>query len=258
MGIYQSVFSFRNATRGKIMKRILLASASIVAFAGAAAAEVTFGGDAEFGYNDTVGQKTPADEPKGFYYSFGLSVAGSMELDNGLTAAMSGDVTIGGADTFDSNNVAIDDLKVSLSSDTASLTYGDVAPAADQMWSGVGNMQADGFNDEDDIANEDGQLVGMVQFGDTKVGISTAVVDGDMEGMQLGVTGSAGSFSYGLAYQEETYASGVATGNSIFGVRVGMTFGGADVALAHADNGTANSTGISVSYPVGSDVTLGA
>ena len=35
------------------MKRILLASASIVAFAGAAAAEITFSGEATLGYNDT-------------------------------------------------------------------------------------------------------------------------------------------------------------------------------------------------------------
>ncbi len=233
------------------MKRILLASASIVAFAGAAAADVTFSGDAEFGYNDTDNPDSAADD-KGFYYSFGLGVAGSMELDNGLTAAMSGDVTIGGADTFDSNNVAVDDLKVSLSSDTASLTFGDTAPAADAMWSGVGNMEADGFNDEDDLANEDGQLVGMMEFGGTKVGISTAVVDGDMKGMQLGVTGSAGSVSYGVAYQDDEW-----TGNDILGLRVGMSLGGADVALGYADNGTRDSTAVSVSYPVG-DVTVGA
>ena len=55
------------------MKRILLASASIVAFAGAASAQnIVFGGDAELGFND--------DEEDGFFYSANLNVTFAAEL----------------------------------------------------------------------------------------------------------------------------------------------------------------------------------
>ena len=65
------------------MKSILLASVSVVAFAGAAAAEVTFGGSATLGYNDTVEDN--------FYWSGNLAVTMSQELNNGLTAGVTFD-----------------------------------------------------------------------------------------------------------------------------------------------------------------------
>ena len=68
------------------MKRILLASASIVAFAGAAAAEITFSGEAALGYNDTDALSED-DEDKGFYWDAELGITFSQELDNGLVAA---------------------------------------------------------------------------------------------------------------------------------------------------------------------------
>ena len=72
------------------MKRILLASASIVAFAGAASAEITFNGEASLGYNDTEAESdgtTGGDEDRGFYWDAELGITMSQELDNGLVAA---------------------------------------------------------------------------------------------------------------------------------------------------------------------------
>ena len=48
-----SVLNLRIATRGKIMKRILLTTTALTMTAGIAAAEVTVTGDLTLGFNDT-------------------------------------------------------------------------------------------------------------------------------------------------------------------------------------------------------------
>ncbi|MGV6840665.1 MAG: porin [Planktomarina sp.] len=245
------------------MKRILLTSTALVAFAGAAAAEVTFSGDSKFGYNDEV--------KSGVYYSFGATIKGSMELDNGLTASMSGDVSLGAngntanSGTFGTNNIAVDDLVMSLASETAKITFGDTAPAADKMWSGAGNMQNDGFQDENDFVGDTAVLISEMSAGGADIAISYAIIDGntndkDLGQLQLGVKGSAGSLSYGLAYQTDGDNAALDAGGNaaeIMGVYVGTTFGGADVKLAYADkDGAGSSIGISAGYKVGDAVTV--
>ncbi|MEM6728512.1 MAG: porin, partial [Pseudomonadota bacterium] len=218
------------------MKRILLASTAIVAFAGAASAKehvgVSWDGDAEFGYNDEF--------EDGFFYSVGATLNFNMDLDNGLTASVKGDVELinasevddngtpadtsddfiasNGSSTFDGNEVEIDDLVITLASDTASLAFGDTAPAADALWSSpVTNLDADDFNDEDDLENEDGVLIGRITFGATELALSYGVVDSngddesdlndgsddDLIGAQFAVTTTVGDFDLLFAYQEE-------------------------------------------------------
>jgi len=241
------------------MTRILLTTTALVAFAGAAAAEVTFGGDAKFGYNDEV--------ENGVYYSFGAKIKGSMELDNGLTASMSGDVnfdndgTATTSTTFGDSELNVDDLVVSLASGNASLTFGDTAPAADAMWSGAGNMENDGFADKDDYSDAgiDAVLISKMKAAGAEIAISYAIDDSnastnatdadDLAQLQLGVKGTAGSISYGFAYQDDTGF------NEIMAAYVGTTFGGADVKLAYADADNAGtSIGISATYKVGDAV----
>ncbi len=264
------------------MKRILLTSTALVAFAGAAAAEVTFGGDAELGYND--------DFSGGIFWSFGLTVNGSMELDNGLKASISGDVELvnapevddqgtfdpsddvvingSGSSAFDGNDVQIDDLVISLSSDNASLTFGDTAPAADALYSSaVTNIDADGFNDEGDLNDasgnsiEDGVLIGRVKFGASEVGVSYAVansndasIDDDLEMLQVGANTTLGNFDISFGYQEAVQGfsgnvGGVSTPNSpeIYALSASTTFGGAKVGLAYAKSSGTNAAGGAVS-----------
>ena len=249
------------------MKRILLASTAIVAFAGAAAADghtgVSFGGDAELGYND--------DFDNGIFWSFGLTVSGAMELDNGLTATISGDVELinapetndngtpndttddfvendGGNSAFDGNEVEIDDLVIGIASETASLKFGDTAPAADTMYSSaVTNVDADSFNDEDDLENEDAVLIGRMSFGATEVGLSYAVEtsnqapDDDLEALQVAVTTTIGSVDLGFGYQEGVEGLGSSVGTvdiadtpEVIAFSASTTLGGVDLGFAYA------------------------
>ncbi|MEM6277304.1 MAG: porin [Pseudomonadota bacterium] len=247
------------------MKRILLASTAIVAFAGAAHADahatdgVSFGGDAEFGYNDEFDD--------GFFWSVGGTLTYSATLDNGMTASVSGDIEFGsnddGTSTFDGNDIDIDDLVITLSSDTASIAFGDTAPAADALWSSpVTNLDGDGFADEGDAGalglDEDGVLIGRVSFGDTEVGISYYVFGtngapgtDDFENLQLGANSTIGSASVSFGYQE-----GFGPIPEIIALGVSASLAGGEFGFAYADtDGGVESIGLQGAFTFG-DVTV--
>ena len=71
---------------------ILLASVALTAFAGAAAAEVSFSGSATLGYNDDNGRlanNATFGDHNGFYSDLNVDVALSATLDNGITVSAS-------------------------------------------------------------------------------------------------------------------------------------------------------------------------
>lgn len=248
------------------MKSILLASASIVAFAGAAAAEITFGGEATLGYNDTVNAFD--DNNDGFYWDANVAVTMSQELDNGITATATFDFDV----AEDSNGLDLQSggYLLSLTSDMGGLYYGDTTFAAETYWASAGDMEADGFSE----ADGETVLRGEVMFGGVTAGVSYNIADADgnivgdeggdaLDQLSVGATGSFGNFNFALAYQEEAQgvvgaydaegANGDFNNDEILGLSVGTSFGGADLTLAYADNQTADlqSTGIEVAYPFG-------
>jgi len=251
------------------MKRILLASASIVAFAGAASAEVTFGGDATLGYNDTVALID--DNNDGFYWESNLALGLSAELDNGLTAGVTFDIDINDDDPADGTlggNLKSGGFVLSLVSDEAGLYFGDTQYAAEKNWVNVDEMAADGFSEQD------GEVVlrGDVTFSGINASLSYNVADGlgndapnDIDQLSVGGTATFGAFAFSVAYQEASDAAPLGTGGTVYqavadfttdeilGVSASTTFAGADALFGYAENMTANqqSIGIAVSYPVG-------
>ncbi|MEO1796111.1 MAG: porin [Pseudomonadota bacterium] len=254
------------------MKRILLASSAIVAFAGAASAAehtgVSFDGDAEFGYNDST-----VDE--GFFWSVGGTLNYNMDLNNGLSASVSGDIEFGnttdGTSTFGGNDIEIDDLVITISADNASLAFGDTAPAADALFSSpVTNLDADGFADEGDAGDlgldEDGVLIGRVTFGATEVGVSYYVFDAnggteddDFENLQIGANTTVGALDVSFGYQE-----GFLDIPEILAIGASTTLGGLELGFAYADTKDATSTpadeavesiGLQLAYTV-NDITV--
>ncbi len=241
------------------MKRILLASASIVAFAGAAAADghtgISFSGSADLGFNDDV--------EDGFYSDLDIEAGFAAELDNGLTAAASLDLEdLADSDTGQS-------YELSLTSSTAGLYYGDTNFAAENVWVSAGDMESDGFSE----ADGEEALRGEATFGAVSAQVSYVLANnaGDRNAVenanQLSIAAAAdfGNYNVVVAYQSESdeaadfYNDGVDSDNGdfndaeIFGISVGTSFGGADVRLAYAEDMTAgeDSLGIQVSYPLG-------
>ena len=265
------------------MKSILLTSTALVAFAGAAFADghsandgISFTGDATLGHN---GNAVLGND--GFYWDANVAVSMSTALDNGLTAAAKFDFDV--ADMNNGQALASGGYVLSLTSDTASIFYGDTAFAAESAWSGAGDMEADGFSE----ADGETVLRGEVSLGDVTAMLSYAIEDAesasgvdDVNQLSLGATATFGNVNVAVAYQENTAddmsasktanpddlattsfdeSSTYPTINSdfnageVFALSASTTVSGAEVTVAYADNSGANkqSTGLKVSYPVG-------
>ncbi|WP_373355531.1 porin [Pseudoroseicyclus sp. CXY001] len=225
------------------MKSILLASASLFAFAGAAAAEVTLSAGATVGYNDTDNVAS-TDDATGFYWDFSVDLTAETVLDNGLTVG----ATIGG-DMVDNDLGTVwttDGYEFYITSDMASVFVGDIDLAADEYFSMPDGMDV-GF-DGDGVG--DAGIRGELMFGSFSTYASYSIfADGGLQGLQVVATGSFGAFDVSGAYQDDQGDSG----EEVFGVAVGTSFGGADIDLAYTSNQTtgADSIGVGASYPFG-------
>ena len=229
------------------MKKILLASVALTAFAGAAAAEVSFSVDGAMGH--VSNNATAANN--GMYWNADLNVALSQELDNGVTAAAG--MTFSFVDNNQGNTNAVDALsvddnwKVSLSSEMGSIVFGDTEFAAVSAWASAGDMANDGFRE---IAANGTNLKGTINYGQVSAAVSYDATAGqDLGTSDFGITADLGSATAVVAYQE-----GVANGiDELLGVSVATSVSGADITVAYASNETDNtdSTGIKVGYSFG-------
>ncbi|SLN68683.1 hypothetical protein AQS8620_03245 [Aquimixticola soesokkakensis] len=245
------------------MKKILLSTVALAAFAGAASAEISWTGTAKLGYND--------DFNDGFFADADVDIKASQELDNGWTAALtygleleelrSNDRT---QDGFSADN----NIVVSLTSDYAGLYYGEVEYAAVSYWDGVSEMASDSFSEQDD----EEVLKATMMYAGFEGGVSGMVLptSGDINQVNAGVSGSIMNYGFSVAYQEAgddvitagDYAAGKVEdydASEVFGISGSGSFAGADVTVAYAQNKTADteSYGVEVAYPVG-PVVLGA
>ena len=221
--------------------------------AGVAAAEVTFSGTANFGYNDT--DATTGASVGAAFSDIDLNIAFSQELNNGYTAAASFEFDVANADQGASFNAS--DAVISLTNAGSGIHYGDTKHGAENAWSAVGSMDNDDFR----VAKNEMVTRADMTFGGAKIGISlgddTNISGTEKDYISLGITGTAGAFSYALAHQNENTATLdpvdnlAATQLATTGVRVSTTLGGATVALGYAKNDNGGSTGIEVSYPMG-------
>jgi hypothetical protein len=208
------------------MKSILLTSTALVMVAGAAAAEVTFSGDASAEYNSNTGFATDAN----------VTASLSAEMDNGLTVSTSFDL-LGGAVG-----------NVSVTGDNVSLTFGlngaDLNGAAFAAYGdGAGVVGVGEENLDDGVAASFG-LGGATIY--VSAVYDTVADEFSTDDIELGLSTSAGGFDVGL---------GLADGD--FGASASGNAGGLDVTLAVSSIAGANAWDASVSYPMGA-VTLGA
>jgi len=229
------------------MKSILLASASVVAFAGAASAaghsSISWSGSADFSYNSVDGFATGTE----------LTASASASLNNGLTATAS--VTI------DADAGTVTDGDVTLASDTASVTYSVTDEAAGAAEIGV-NLSEQTFvaeihdNDDGDF-NDDQRISGsatisgmtirasMNAAAELQVGVAT-----DLSGASINVGYDQASGNYGAVLSTSAagidVTAGFASGNA-YGISLATTVAGADVTADFGDAGWSVGASMSVS-----------
>jgi hypothetical protein len=247
------------------MKSMLLATASIVAFAGAASAQqtgVTFGGEVELGFND--------EEEDGFFYSADLNVNFEADLGGGLTSTVTFTLPVADDEFGDGDDDAINatDYVLALEAEgIGGLFFGDTATAAETHWDPGFALASDGITEQDNetVLRGDGTFAGF------ETSLSAIIRDGgneqpgDLAGadreyvdqISFGASGAVGLFTVNVAYQEESVLSGIAgeedgddedtdgtydssnedfNADEILALSAGATFGGADVKFAFARN----------------------
>ena len=187
------------------MKSILFTTTALVAFAGAAAADghtsVSFAGEASAEYNSDAGYSTAAE----------MTATGSATLDNGLTASTS--LTLEAA--------GISAGSISLSSDTASLTFGTDLDGA--VFTAAGDDYAIGDDGEEGIAEG---AVASVTMGATTVTVSAPMgATIETADVEVGVNTTAAGWALGFGLADGEYAMTAAG-----------TAGGADVSFGMASN----------------------
>jgi len=238
------------------MKKILLASVALSAFAGAAAAEVSFSGSASLGYNDTTG-----GDNDGFYWAGTVNTTFAAELDNGLTAGATVNFEVednGAANTASANTgIALDsdDFVVFVKSGDAAVYFGDTTAAAAKYWTAAGDMESDGFTtDAFDAAEVDAVLRGDMSYGSVSLSVSTLVVADEAEQLSFSAKAALGAVTLSAAYEEATTTiteGGDANDDEIFGLAAGFSAAGADIVVAYAEDENSDSTGLKVTYPMG-------
>ena len=187
------------------MKSILFTTTALVAFAGAAAADghasVSFAGEASAEYNSNTGYSTAAE----------MTATGSATLDNGLTASTS--LTLEAA--------GISAGSISLSSDTASLTFGTDLDGA--VFTAAGDDYAIGDDGEEGIVEG---AVASVTMGATTVTVSAPMgATIETADVEVGVNTTAAGWALGFGLADGEYAMTAAG-----------TAGGADVSFGMASN----------------------
>lgn len=228
------------------MKKVLFASTALVAFAGAAAADVAVTGSAELGLVDDGS----ATENTGFFSSVDVRFSMTGETDGGLAFGATIDLddatetaANGLGDLTDDANA---DYTIFVSGAFGTLTYGDTDGAMDWALTEGGNVGNPGsINDAEtghagyagsylDGAGGDSMIVRYDNsFGDYAFAVSVeqgpdaaAVADGE-NGYAVGFKGAVAGVSFGIAHQEavsDASLTGVSLGYSVGAVKAGLMF----------------------------------
>ncbi len=160
-----------------------------------------------------------------------MTATGSATLDNGFTASTSL--------TVDAVAGTISAGSISLSSDTASLTFGTDLDGA--VFTAVGDDYAIGDDGEEGVAEG---LVASVTMGETTLTVSAPMgATIETADVEVGVTTSAAGWSLGFGLANDAYAMTAAG-----------TAGGADIGFGMSSD---SEWDVSVAYPVGA-VTVSA
>lgn len=254
------------------MKKILFASTALVATAGVAAAEISFGGSANFGvyYNgsETIVKNEIDFDIKGSGETDGgLKFGASLDLDgshndsaDGTTSATITDAGVDGIlgtadDTVVTTTGAtvsgttVADPEVYIEMGGLKLTVGNIGEANDV--GGISDIGFDGLGVDDvvDALRENGSDDVRVDysFGDIAVAAS---VDSSNDEFAISVSGSVDAFSFAVGYRDGTTVDDT-------NVTVGYSAGAFSVNATYAESGSTDGYGIDASYTSG-DVTVTA
>lgn len=189
---------------GNTMKKVLLTSTALVAFAGAASAEVTVSGWAEMGIYGGTDMETQ------FFQDIDVEFRMSGETDGGLTFGAGVDLDEDGAFTPSDDGGAF----IFISGSFGTVTMGDTDGALDWALTDAGNIGNPGSIADDETAH---------------VGYNGNWLDGAYDGQIVRYDNTFGDF--GVAISVEMDDTGVRDTGYAVGFKYNTDLGGADLAL---------------------------
>ena len=161
------------------MKKLLTATTALALVGGAAFAEITISGSAEFAFDYDSDPKADDDgnipSKHNFNHDFNVGFAGSGTTDGGLT--------FGGSAGFDSESgggSSLDEGKVFVSGAFGKITFGD-NDSADKLAGGIADIGLNGIG-VDDIAEKYGGTANQLRYDHTFGAVSIAVSAGTTDG----------------------------------------------------------------------------
>ncbi len=254
------------------MKKILFATTALVATAGVAAADVTFGGYARWGmeYNDAR-----ADEKTRMESRFRLIVTASTETDSGLTfgaqTRMQLDENESSYDTLGGGTGGFNNVRFWVATGGLEVSMGHVQGAFEYMpgiYDGSIGLTGLGYaNIVDNYGRDTYTSGGQGRQGvDIKysMGAFSAWLSHSYAQTTYGVNGATERTALWLAYSAGNYTVAVAgqdsdvVGDTEWALTAAGTFGPATVTLQAADNDGDMKYGLALGYKVGSATTINA
>ncbi|MEM5520544.1 porin [Sulfitobacter sp. AS59] len=225
------------------MKKVLFATTALVATAGVAAADVTFGGYARFGvvYNDTAtGDSTDVTS------RFRLQIDTTAESDAGVTFGARARIQQNNTDNTNSpSGTGINGVRFFARTGGLEVGVGNIFGALEFMpgmypidlgLTGLGydytayNFRGDAYSSGGDGAAGANGFELMYSMGDWGLHLSAS---DDNDRVAGHVSYSMGGFTIALAAQDSSLAT-----DTEMAATIGGTVGPADFTLAYADNGT--------------------
>ena len=224
------------------MKNVLFASTALVAFSGAAVADVALSGRAEMGIFGQAGVASAQ-----FFTDIDVTFTMTGETDNGLSFGASVDPDEGGAGApAVANNADDGGATIFVSGDFGTVTMGDTDGALDWALTEAGNVGNPGSIADDETAHAG--YVGA--YGDGAAG----------DGQILRYDYSAGDFGVALSLESDETPAGTGDYGYAVGLRYNLDLGGTTVALGAGYQTTVNDqkiTGISATATLANGLSAG-
>ena len=236
------------------MKNVLLTTTALVAFAGAAVADVSLSGGVDFGYNDEIN----AD----LFYDANVDISASVDMGDGYTASLTYGMDLESRDDAGVWGVGYSGLTwdefptVEITSPYGSLKGGDLDDkgASEYFYADRDGMSVDVENHDSSTSFD---VRALAEFGAFGVAVGTQNLNRDTLGVPTGLNFGAGAtfgdIEFGLGYDDKDNG-----GSAVTAVSADTTFSGVSVGVSYASiDGGQNSTGIALGYDVSADLSVG-
>ena len=224
------------------MKNVLLTTTVLVAIAGTASAGshtgIAWAGSAGMDYNSLGG----------FSYDAGVTVTGTADLNNGVTATMSYGIALDGAGAITGDVYPV----ITLESGMGKLSAGD----GDAVGGASDHFSDHGATELSSYTTTDFAIRADVAYGGFNFSVSEVVIGA--ADLQVGASGSVSGFDLGLGY-DGTGAIGISVDTMMAGFDLGVGYNAGDSSWG-VDAGYAVSAaiGVSASYASTGDWSVGA